>query len=367
MSEFYVYNSNRERIGLLQIVESVQWLEMYQSPGEVKIVARATPDNLEMLIDGNRIYRAGGDTCALISQVAIDDAETGTTITARGRMTSELLSTRVVMATEIIDNAEEGMYTLYGRNQRSLPIIVGGAEGYDEKTSTEITWGSVLEAVEKLAQLSGLGFKVVFNSDSGEETFKVYRGVDRSIGDSADYIGYFGTDMDNVQSASIVSGSSNYKNVAVVAGAGEGADRVIRIVSLGHVTGENRRELYVDARDLQRNYQVATPTGDYDDNGNPIYEYENLTYTDAEYNALLDDRGREKLAEHLRDVSISCAVTQTNIIYGRDYYLGDRVPVKLPEIGIYATARISAATTIWERGGTRTTVTLNDIRLMEVI
>lgn len=285
MSEFYVYNAKREKIGLLQNVESVQWLEMYQSPGEVKIVARATPDNLEMLTDGNRIYRAGGDTCALISQVAIDDAETGTTITARGCMTTELLNTRVVMATENIVNVEEGMYALYRRNRRTLPIIVGRSTGYEEKTNTEITWGSVLEAVEKLAQLSGLGIKVVFDPGSGDETFVVYKGIDRTNDDSIDYIGYFGTDMDNVQSASVVSGSSDYKNVAVVAGAGEGADRAVRIVSLGYVTGENRRELYVDARDLQRNYQVATPTGEYDDNGNPIYDYTSATYTDAEYNA----------------------------------------------------------------------------------
>lgn len=364
MSEFYVYNAKREKIGLLQNVESVQWLEMYQSPGEVKIVARATPDNLEMLTDGNRIYRAGGDTCALISQVAIDDAETGTTITARGCMTTELLNTRVVMATENIVNVEEGMYALYRRNRRTLPIIVGRSTGYEEKTNTEITWGSVLEAVEKLAQLSGLGIKVVFDPGSGDETFVVYKGIDRTNDDSIDYIGYFGTDMDNVQSASVVSGSSDYKNVAVVVGAGEGADRAVRIVSLGYVTGENRRELYVDARDLQRNYQVATPTGEYDDNGNPIYDYTSATYTDAEYNALLDDRGRKKLAENLRDVSISCAVTQVGIVYGRDYYLGDRVPVKLPEINIYTTARISAATTIWERGGTRTKVTLDDIEVI---
>lgn len=363
MSEFYIYNAARERIGMLQNDDAVQWLENYRSPGEVKINAQATDENRALLIDGNRIYNTDSGTVARICHSEIVQTDYEELITVRADITSELLSDRVVMATMQAANVENAMYAVYMDNRRGLPLAVGSAEGYTERTDTEITWGDVLSAEKKLAEASGLGFKVLFDPETGAETFKVYKGIDRSDDSSADYVGYFGTDVENLQNISITSGTTDYKNVAVVAGAGEGSAREVRIVSLGTVSGENRRELYVDARDLQREYQVATPTGKYDSHGNPIYSYETRTYTDAEYYALLDARGREKLAEHLRTFSITCDVVQNNIKYGVDYSLGDRMPIKLPEYGIYATARISSVTMIYEREGNKIVAILSDFEL----
>lgn len=363
MSNFYVYNAARERIGILQHDDAVQWLENYQSPGEVKVDAQATKNNLAMLIDGNRIYNTDTNTVARICHSDIVQTESEELITVRADITSELLSDRVVMATEHATNVEAAMYSIYNKNRRALPLAVGSAEGYTERADMEITWGSVLDAEKKLAEVSGLGFTVLFDPETGAETFKVYKGVDRSDDLNPGYVGYFGTDVGNIQNVSVTSGTTDYKNVAVVAGAGEGADREVRIVSLGSVSGENRRELYVDARDLQREYQVATPTGEVDEKGNPIYHYETRIYTDAEYYAMLDTRGMEKLAEHLRTFSITCDIAQNNIAYGEDYNLGDRMPVKLPEYGIYASARISSVTMIYEREGNKIVALLSEFEL----
>lgn len=363
MSEFYIYSATRERIGILQHADAVQWLENYQSPGEVKIDAQATPENLAILVDGNRIYNTDTKTVARICHLEKSQTETEKLITVRADITSELLSDRVVMATEHATNVETAMYSIYSKNRRGLPIVAGSAQGYTEQTDTEITWGSVLDAEKKLAEVSGLGFAVLFDPEIGAETFTVYKGVDRSDDLTPDYVGYFGTDIGNIQNVSVTSGTTDYKNVAVVAGAGEGAARTVRIVSLGNVSGENRRELYVDARDLQREYQVATPTGAVDSKGNPIYTYETRTYTDAEYNAILDARGLEKLADCLRTFSITCDITQDTLQYGTDYTLGDRMPVKLPEYGIYASARVSSVTRVYEPDGNKLTAILSDFEL----
>ncbi|MDL2318062.1 siphovirus ReqiPepy6 Gp37-like family protein [Eubacteriales bacterium OttesenSCG-928-A19] len=365
MSSFYIYDTNRDRIGLLQHDNSVQWLEHYQANGEVKIVAQVTPDNLALLVDGNRIHNPDSGTAARISHVDLDQMETEDIITARADITSELLDDRVVMATVNITNVEAAMYALYSQNRREMPIEVGMAKGFTETDNTQITWGSVLEAEKKLAVASGLGFRVDFDAETGLETFTVYKGIDRTDDTSDDYVGYFGTDVGGIEKVTVTSGTTGFKNVAVVAGAGEGANRTVRIVSLGNVTGENRRELYVDARDLQREYQVAIPTGGYDPQGNPLYNYETRTYTDAQYNAMLDARGMEKLMEHLKTFSITCNVTQNNIVYGVDYGLGDRVPVKLPEYGIYATARFASANRIYEREGVRVVAILSEFELEE--
>lgn len=363
MSNFYIYNAARERIGVLQHDDAVQWLENYQTPGEVKIDAQATQDNFTMLVDGNRIMNTDTNTVARICHVDLVQTEAEELITVRADITSELLSDRVLMATEHATNVEAAMYAIYSKNRRALPIEVGSAEGFAEQTDMEITWGSVLDAEIKLAEVSGLGFTVLFDPETGTETFKVYKGVDRSDETNPGYVGYFGTDVGNIQDVSVTSGTTDYKNVAVVAGAGEGVEREVRIVSLGNVSGENRRELYVDARDLQREYQVATPTGELDEKGNPLYTYETRLYTDTEYNAMLDARGLEKLAECLRTFSITCTIVQNNIQYGVDYFLGDRMPVKLPEYGIYASARISSVTMVYERDGNKIIALLSEFEL----
>ena len=350
---------------MLQHASAVQWLEHYQAPGEVKIDAQATDENLALLVEGNRVYNTDSGTVARICHIDLLQTEADELITARADITTELLSDRVVMATVQAGAAEPAMYAVYEDNRRGLPLAASSAEGYTERADTEITWGDVLSAEKKLAEGSGLGFKVQFDPQTGAEVFKVYRGVDRSDDRGPGYVGYFGTDVENLQNVTVTSGTTDYKNVAVVAGAGEGSAREVRIVSLGAVSGENRRELYVDARDLQREYQVATPTGDHDAQGNPVYTYEARTYTDEEYFALLDARGLEKLSEHLRTFSVTCDIVQNNIKYGKDYNLGDRMPIKLPEYGIYASARISSVTMIYEREGDKIVAILSDFKLKE--
>ena len=365
MSNFVFYSPARVRLDILENDDSVQWLEFYQAPGEVKIVAQSTPRNLALLVEGNRIYNPDAKTVARICHIDKEHLKMEKLITARAEITSNLLDDRVVMATVNVTNVEAAMYSIYSQNRRALPIEVGTAQGYSERVDMEISWNSVLEAEMRLAEVSGLGFRILFDSETGVETFKVYKGVDRTDETSEDYVGYFGTDVEAIENVTVTSGITDYKNVAVVAGAGEGANRTVRIVSLGNFTGEERRELYVDARDLQREYQVATPTGQFDAQGNPIYNYETRTYSNNQYNAILDQRGLEKLAERLRTFSITCDITQNNVVFGKDYFLGDRLPVKLPEYGIRAKARLAAATGVSELGGKTIFAILSEFELEE--
>lgn len=163
-----------------------------------------------------------------------------------------------------VKRACEAEASLYIKNRRNLPIEVANPVGYEDTLNTEVTWNSVLDALLTLAESSGLGFSVTFNPEIAVETLYVYKGTDRSLDTSSDYVGCFSTSMGNVYDIELATGVTDFKNVAVVAGEGEGSLRAVKIVSLGTVTGENRREMYVDARDLQREYQVAVFTGNYD-------------------------------------------------------------------------------------------------------
>lgn len=358
MAEFYIYNKDRERIGLLQNLISVQWLENYQSPGEIQIVARITDENMELLAEGHRIYNNDSNTVAVIRYIQINDDADVDQMTAKAVMSSRLLDDRVVMATLNVTDAEKGMYQAYSENQRNLPIKYFEAQGLGDAIETQISWGSVLEAVTTLAELSGLGYTVRFDPETRDEQFFVYQGTDRTES-SDNYVGFFAREVGNIAEAELLYDNSDYKNVAVVAGEDSGTSRAVVIVSLGNFTGEERRELFVDARDLQKEYQVAKETGK-DSGGNPTYEYEEKTYTDAEYNAILATRGLEKLNEHLIDFSLNCTIEQTAIKYREDYFLGDIMPLILPSYSLTASARISSVKKTYEYTGEKIEITLSE-------
>lgn len=92
-------------------------------------------------------------------------------------------------------------------------------------------------------------------------------------------------------------------------------------------TGFYRRELYIDARDLQSD---ADPE-------NPL--------TEEQYAALLTNRGLEKLAEHQLVQSFSTMVRTLNptYVYGEDFELGDSITVTDERLGVTIGAVVQAA------------------------
>ena len=135
-------------------------------------------------------------------------------------------------------------------------------------------------------------------------------------------------------------------------------------MSLGTEIGDDRRELWVDARDISTTYQVATPTGEVDEDGNPEYDYTKHTYTAEEYEALLRTRGLEKLAEKIRKLEVTVEASQSLMIYGKDYFLGDILLVKLTHYGLKLSARLIGVRTTYESAGRKISLQLGDITVL---
>lgn len=359
----YVY-SGAERLGVLQNEKSIQWVENYRNSGEAKIVCAATAENVARLSLGNRIYNP--DTRTIADIVATDVVEWSgeAELTVRAQTSVAELNRRVIMATEVISNVEAGMRRIYTNNRRDLPIVMGAEKGFTETISTEITWDTVLEAYQVLSEASGLGFRVVFDPALGTESLDIYKGTDRTTGEH--YNGYFSTDLGNMLNFSLGKNEKSYCNVAVVAGEGEGKDRVVVIVSFGNHQGRDRRELYVNAARIRKEYQIATPTGQVDEYGNPTYTYTTGTYTDTQYAAMLRQAGISELLKNITTLAVSTEVTQNPLEFGKDYFLGDILPLKLELYDINMTARVLSATFIREETGDKMTVTLGDFTIVEV-
>ena len=110
--------------------------------------------------------------------------------------------------------------------------------------------------------------------------------------------------------------------------------------------GEKRKELYVDARDLQKDENT----------------------TDAEYKEILKERGIEKLNEYnkveIADFSID---TLANLKYKTDFDLGDKAVYKNDELGFNVENRIIGISEVYENGNMTLDVSFGIKKVTEVI
>ncbi len=333
----YVYSPQLERVGEVRGVKSLQWLSLYQDVGEAKLVCGTTGANLELLKNGNLLQNTDDPKqLALIQSVEIDDKAKSASVTVRAVFTSCRLAQRVVMYTERYTDAERGMLDIVSHNLRGLPMIVGGGRGLAAPLNGQVSWGSVLDAVTDIAVTSGLGFRTVFDAAALSETFEVYRGADRTLPGSEAYVGFFGDDARNIASIEIKNDDSQIKNVAIVCGEGEGAARVVVEVDLSG--GGERRELYVDARNLTKKSSSPKEDG----------SVENVELTDEEYHDVLYARGVSALAETSGGLELGVEIAQTVLLLGKDYELGDILPLRVRKYGVCANVRVSQVKRIYE-------------------
>ncbi|WP_270341003.1 siphovirus ReqiPepy6 Gp37-like family protein, partial [Lactococcus petauri] len=169
------------------------------------------------------------------------------------------------------------------------------------------SYGVVSDEVDNLCSTYDIGIREVgTNLQTPHNKLEIVKGHDLSD------IVEFNVDFDNLLSESYESSNFDEATMAWVFGEGEGTAR-INVKLNDTLSGLEREEIYVDARDIQKQTQ--------DGNGKDI------TLTDAQYKAALTSRGISKLAEQEAVLTLNGDIDlETELfVYGKDYQLGDRV------------------------------------------
>ncbi|WP_017728479.1 siphovirus ReqiPepy6 Gp37-like family protein [Halalkalibacterium ligniniphilum] len=192
---------------------------------------------------------------------------------------------------------------------------------------------SLLDELEKLSLTSGLGWFMYLDTANKKWVFDVEEGKDlTSTNTAGNNPVIFSADFDNIKGAQFVNSDLDYKNVAYVAGQGEGAER--RVVVVGDAKGLERHELFVDARDIEET----------DENGDPIPV--------AEIDERLKSRGLTALAERNREKFFESQIlTDGPFKYEKDWNLGDVVTTQVKKWGVTLDARITEVREIYQPSG----------------
>lgn len=148
----------------------------------------------------------------------------------------------------------------------------------------------------------------------------------------------FSKQYGNLSEPKIVLSTEGAKNYAIVFGQGEGANRTYTAVDM--TDGQDRRELVVDAKDLQMDDGEST----------------------EDYLKRLESRGIEKLLEH--QSVFSCSFIPNGKDFGVRYDLGDVLTVHLGEYGLKLKSRVAKFTQKSQKNKTETTVEVGKITIV---
>lgn len=254
----------------------------------------------------------------------------------------------------ITEDIIRSLVTIFAINagERSIPkLTLGKRKGLGRTRTMQITGKNLLDKIYELCKEDELSISLYYDFDNDKLVFEVWKGLNRSDLQTENTWAVFSRNFENILNDEYSTDETQYRNFAYVEGeveeatvtAGDGSKSTIKRrveVTVNRVkSGEERRELYVDARDLQKKEET----------------------TDAEYIEMLKERGIEKLNECNKvEMSNFCIDSLSNLVYLKDYDLGDNVVYKNEELGFNIEKRIIGITEGYENGNKTIDVTFGE-------
>lgn len=344
--EIFVYqldNDTFDAIGQINQFTSLMWPDRFNGYATFELNAPLNEENKALIRKGNIIW-CGGDNAAIIEIIDSKmDADGQKTYKVKGRTLEMFLTTRIIWGTYVCQgkHTSTAMYEIVDKqcvnptqSNRKIPFLeCAEDEQFGRLISYQKTGGEVYDSLLNLATEAELGFSILFRPREKKLIFKVDQGVDRTaVSYSADGSPFviFSTELDDILSSQYYTNNQDVKSTAYVAGEGEGSERKYIISGDNASPGFLRRELYVDARDLQS--QVTNEDGSM------------TQINEEDYRDMLNDRGKEKLATYTSTESFEAKMRVVGGVqykYGVDYFKGDKVIVQDIELGVQAVVTIA--------------------------
>lgn len=342
-----VLDENFDTIGSIPLFRTLIWIRRYEKLGCFELYT--AKDYFDLLNSGRYLYRNDADELGVIDEVNYAQNENGRRETyAKGNFAEIILCDRVIESTiTLTGNIESAMRELVTRttispadNDRKIKHLrLGEIYGISGNLNTQTTGDNLSEKLYDIGNTQEISHRVRYDYLTNDLAFEVWQGKDRRDSQDVNSWAVFSNSFYNIRNVNYNRNSNSYKNFAYVAGSGEGNSRIIITVDL-RSPGEERKEIWVDARDLQQE----------DEDGKAISM--DIYYT------MLEQRGMEKLAEYRKVEIVNSDIDpNANLVYKKDFDLGDYCTYINTEIGIETDKRITEIIETYEGGAMKLSIT----------
>lgn len=339
--ELYVLNKEFEVLGIIDNYECLVWERNYYKTGTFSMEIIPNFEQFNLLKKGNILLKNDNTKEAMyIDHRELKENDEGVeALLISGYSLAKWLDRRITLYKELEKgNAETVIRNYINRHcinpSDSNRKINNLAQSNNKELGNSIDYSShyknLLEEVENIATTSELGYKIDLDLHNKKYTFDVYKGLDRTVNQGINSKAIFSTEFENITNQNYISSDADFKNMVLVAGAGEDANR--KTLSIGEdKAGLERYELFVDARDISD--KESKQQGD---------ETIEVEIPIEQYNKLLETRGLEKLSEHTKIETFDCTLNNVNSLkYKVDFDLGDKVSIINKKWGLTLHERIT--------------------------
>lgn len=331
MMQPIVLDKNFDAVKVLDAYEALIWTERYAAAGDFEFHAPATTELLTVMVPGRYLYLSESDTIMMIDKIEVrTDVDEGNKLIVSGSSAAYILSRRIIWSQTTLDGYLEGqiqkllnenVISPSDSNRRISNFLFEASNDAAIGAMTirsQYTGDNLYKVIGEICEERGLGFKVTFNS-SNQFVFKLINGKDRSYDQTENEPVIFSPSFDNLIESDYSNSQLNYKTIALVAGEDTGDARKRTTIQPDPATGLDRRELYIDARDIRQEEGMS----------------------DADYYSVLQQRANEKMSGYLGNESFDASM-EVNIAakFGVDFFLGDIVQVE-NEYGMSGRCRVT--------------------------
>ena len=320
-----LYDKDLNRIAIIgsQYI-SCLWSEGYNTIENFTMELVATDEYKKKIRSDCYVGRNDRKTLMVIKTVEIANGKIVASGKQAGRVLDDVSFVGTIESGSVIDTSIKNAYN-NGNKYRNLEFSDTNLQiPYNHQISNK----SILKLCEIMCQSEDVGFRVIRNNGTMYTEF--YR---------PEYSPNFvlSEKFGNLSIDSISISTEKLKNYAIVLGEGEGENR--NKVYVDSTNGEERRDLIVDASDIQKEENE----------------------TDESYNSRLVARGIEKLLENQQ--TFSCAFAPYAKDFGVKYDLGDILTVYLTDYGLTLQSRVSRFTQKSQNNKTETTIEVGKITI----
>lgn len=342
--ELYVFDMSFNRLGVIDKYEIAETEMKYHNHGLVSLIVDASKENADLLLTEDlRILTKSTDvTRGFIVEIAEYQDEEKTIIQVIGKSLSIMTNWRIIEGQQrFVGNVEDVLKSFVNLNainpsdpNRVIPdLVLGVNEGINIQADEVYADKELDVALWEMCAKYDISFEILMNHNAKKYVFSTFIGTDRTTEQTMNDEVIFSKAFDNVIKQSYLDDMSNYRSTAYAIG----ADGTVVKVN-NQLSGFNRREIVVDLSSLQKTYK--------DENSVDV------TLTDAEYAALLNENGLNRLAEYQRIRTFESDIDlYSQFIFGQDYFLGDKVTTRNDELGLVTHSRVMTAKEVHDRDG----------------
>ncbi|MEG0873045.1 MAG: siphovirus ReqiPepy6 Gp37-like family protein [Clostridia bacterium] len=339
--EIILLDDNFNVSTIIDDFSSLLWNRKYYAVGNFNL--EISSSYYEVIKLSKYIYRSDCEETGIIENIKYSTKNDDVKLELSGRFLESILGDRVIdNVNNFYDKTENICRTLVNNlaiiSRKIDKLKLGNNNQLGSTIRLQVTGENLLEELYLLCKNDELSIKVKYDYLKNYIIFEIWQGLNRTDLQTLNSWATFSENFENIDEDNYYMDSTKYKNFAYVAGQDKGTNRVIVCVDK-ILNGEKRKEIYIDARDLQQ-----------EDN-----------MTNKQYEEILFQRGLEKLEENKKVETIDFKINpHSNLKYKTDFDLGDKVTYKNEKLGYYVNSRIVEISEVYENGDEEISITFGD-------